>query len=209
MSDLDDRKALIQRLFGAANKSCDEAKMDGYLEALKLMDTPRLMRVCERVLDGIRELTDPEDYRPPTAGALWKVYRRLRALPTAPPLTLHGAPEQKPDGWAVNANLLLLAYVTRGLLPKMVGIRGVTMPDAGRYAPDSRYDSAKRCVVPGPLTIARTAVLVKWKNVWARDMREDRELYDGKLEGRAFWLDCMARAEAELDEMIGLERAAA
>lgn len=189
-----ERRDLIAQLFGAFGRTPKEHEFTGYEAALKLMSTPILARVVSSWLEKISEATEPEDLRVPTAGKLWQLKRKLRALPTAPPLTLHGAPEQKPDGWATNANLLLLAYFD--------GKRNAGV--MARYAPDSPNPPN-----PGPLTRARTAVLVKWKNVWARDMREDRELYDGKLEGRAFWADCMARAEAELDEMIGLERAAA
>jgi hypothetical protein len=190
VSDLDERRKLIGRLFGAANKQCDETRMDAYLETLKRMETPRLIRAVEHVLDGIQNMTDPEDYKPPTAGGLWKVLKKLRALP--PPLELRAA-EPKYLPFDTNANQLLMAYLWDKHAPN-----GMT-----RYAPDSPNPK-----LPGPITRARTAILVKWKNAWARDMREDREA-GGKLDGKASWIDCMARAEAEIDRLIALEQVAA
>jgi hypothetical protein len=187
VADLDDRKALIQRLFGAANKHADEPRMDGYLESLRLMDTPRLLRVVDKILAGIAELTEPENYKPPTAGQIWKVARSMRRLPDPRPLELTPPPAAAMDGWEQNANLLLMQYLWAAHAGK-----GVT-----RYAPDSPNPAR-----PGPQTIERTAILVKFKNAWARDMREDRE-EGGKLDGKTHWIDCMALAEAELDRYIG------
>lgn len=186
MADIDDRKALIGRLFGAANKHCDETRMDGYLEALKRMETPRLMRVVERVLAGIEDLPEHEDYKPPSAGALWKTLKSMRALP--PPLELKAA-EPKFLPFDTNANQLLMQYLWQAHAGK----------GGNRYAPDSPSPAN-----PGPITRARTAVLVKWKNAWARDMCEDREA-GGALDGKSSWVACMAAAEAELDRLIASE----
>jgi hypothetical protein len=193
VADIDERKALIAKLFGAANKHCDETRMEGYLEALKRMDTPRLFRVVEHILAGIEDLPEHEDYKPPTPGGLWKALKRMRAMPPVPSFDLK-ANEPKFLLFDTNANQLLMAYIWAAHAKK-----GVM-----RYAPDSPNPRA-----PGPITRERTAVLVKWKDAWARDMREDRELYDGKLDGKEFWKDCMTRAEAEIDALIASERAAA
>lgn len=189
MADVDDRKTLIARLFGAAGKECRESVMDGYLEALKRMDTPRLFRVVDRVLDGIKDLTDPEDYKPPAPGALWKVARALRALPAPAPLELHGTRPQPQDQWDTAANTLLLNYVTAGLVEKAIRNSKPTR-DASRYASHEA-----------------TAVLLKWKSAWARDMREDRELYGGKLDGKLLWAQCMASAETEISGILRAEAA--
>ncbi|HEV8246056.1 MAG TPA: hypothetical protein VGP93_09825 [Polyangiaceae bacterium] len=198
MADIDDRKKLIASLFGAANKPCDETRMDGYLEALRRMDTPRLMRVVTHVLDGIEHLPEHEDYKPPTAGGLWKILKKLRALPAPRPLELTPPPAAAIDGWDQNANLLLMQYLWAAHAPK-----GIT-----RYAPDDRYDEKARRTIPGPQTIERTKIMTKWKSAWATDMREDRAEH-GKLDGKKHWVDCMALAEAELDRYIASQQVAA
>ncbi len=181
MADLDDRKALIQRLFGAANKHADEPRLEGYLEALKRMDTPRLVRLVDQVLDGIREMTDPNDYKPPTAGALWKLHRDKRRLPDPRPLELTPPPAAAMDGWDQNANLLLMQYLWAAHAPKNV----------------TRYH------VPGALQW-----LVKYKHAWAHDMRDDRA-QRGKLDGKQHWTDCMALAEAEISKLVKRDQVAA
>jgi hypothetical protein len=194
------RRELIAQLFGAFGRTPTEANYAGYEATLKLMTTPMLARVVSSWLEKISEATDPEELRVPTAGKLWQLRRKLRALPT-PPLVLHGAPEVKQDAWDTAANSHLLNYITSGLVQSAVHGQKPAR-NANRYAPDSRFDSVNRCVIPGDLTRKITAVLVKWKNAWARDMREDRELYDGKLEGKAFWQQCMASAEGEIDQLL-------
>lgn len=188
------RRGLIGQIFAAdRGKKASEESMAAYLHALRRMDTPRLARVVERILDAF-EYGDVEPYRIPQPGRIWQVAKELRLGATpkpAPPLELHGAPEQKGDGWDLNANTLLLNYLTLGLVQKSIyGEKGSR--DASRYAPP-----------------AHTAIMVRWKLAWARDMREDRELYDGKRDGKPLWADYMARAEGEIDALIALEREAA
>lgn len=205
------RRGLIGQIFAAdRGRKCSEESMAAYLLAVRKMDTPRLARVVERLLDGF-ERGDSEVYRVPQPGTLWRLAKELRLGVTRaapPPLELHGVPEQKQDAWDTAANLLLLGYVTDGWPAKVRGMRGVPMRDAGRYAPDSPYDAQKRCVSIGPVTKERTAILVKWKNAWARDMREDRDLYEGKLDGKQSWAECMARAEGEIDAILAHQVAA-
>lgn len=189
------RRDLIGQIFAAdRGKRCSDESMAAYLLAVRRMDTPRLARVVERLLDGF-ERGDTEPYRVPQPGTLWRIAKELRLgtlqARTTPPLELHGAPEQKADGWELNANTLLLNYVTLGLVQQTVHNQKPSR-DASRYAPPEH-----------------TAIMLTWKTAWARDMREDRELYDGKLEGKAFWLECMGRAEEHIDELIASARAAA
>lgn len=199
------RVDLIRQMFAAdRGKKPDDATLAAYQLALKRMDTTKLARVVEKLLGGF-ERGDSEHYRVPQPGALWRLARELRTgsvqteKPT-PPLELHGAPEQRLDGWDTNANLLLLAYLD--------GKRGAGV--MARYAPDSRiYGEACTALHVGPHTHERTAVLVKWKKLWARDMRENRELYDGKLDGKKAWADCMASAEREIDALVAAEQVAA
>jgi len=185
------RRELIAQLFGAFGRTPKEHEYAGYEASLKLMPTPSLARVVSTWLEQIGDATDPDDLRVPTAAKLWALRRKLKRLPDPPPLELRGAPAQAQDGWDLNANTLLLNYLTVGLVQQVIHGMKATR-DAGRYAPP-----------------AHTAVMVKWKNAWARDMREDRELYDGKLDGKIAWTDCMAKAEAEIDALISAERAAA
>lgn len=206
--DQRERRELIAQLFGAFGRTPTEANYAGYEAGLKLMQTPTLARVVGTWLEGLSELTDPSEARVPTAGKLWDLRRKLRKLPDPRPLELTPPPADKLDGWDVNANLLLLDYVTRGLLPKVVGMRGVPMPDGARYAPDSSYVDKNRCVSVGAQTVERTAILVKYKTAWAVDMREDRAEH-GNLDGKKHWADCMALAEAEIDRYLGKQREAA
>jgi hypothetical protein len=185
------RRELIAQLFGAFGRTPKEHEFAGYEASLKLMPTPSLARVVTTWLEQIGDATDPEDLRVPSAAKLWALRRKLKRLPNPPALELHGAPAQKQDAWVSAANTLLLNYLTMGLVQKAIHGQKPTR-DAGRYAPP-----------------AHTAVMVQWKNIWARDMREDRELYDGKLDGKLVWADCMARAEAEIDALLLAEVAAA
>lgn len=189
------RRDLIGQVFAAdRGKKCSDESMAAYLLAVRKMDTPRLARVVERLLDGF-ERGDTEPYRVPQPGTLWRIARELRfgsqqSRPSPPPLELHGAPAQKLDGWDLNANTLLLNYVTLGLVQRSAYGQKASR-DAGRYAPS-----------------AHTAILMKWKNAWSRDMREDRDLYEGKLDGKQSWHECMASAEAEIDAILAHQVAA-
>lgn len=188
--DQETRAGLIRKLFGAANRTPSHDIIDGYLTTLKRMETASLARLVERILEDLEKAADSEPFRVPTAKELWVIRRGHTRLPSAP-----AAPELSPwkgDGWDVNANMLLLAYVTAAHTGR-----------AARMAPDSANPSN-----PGPLTRARTAVFVKWKDAWARDMREDREA-GGTLDGKASWIACMASAEAELERLSASERVAA
>lgn len=189
------RRALLAQLFAAdRGKKLDDDTASAYLLALRHMDTPRMARVVERIL-GEAETNPDEPYRVPQPGRIWRVAKDMRALPSAPPprdpLKLRGTPEHRLDGWDTNANLLLLNYLTLGLVQKAIHDQKATR-NAARYA-----------------SPAATAVMLKWRAAWARDMRDDRALYEGKLEGRRAWADCMASAEAEIDSLLAAERVAA
>ena len=192
------RRDLIAQLFGAFGRTPTEANYSGYEAGLKLMNTQTLARVVSTWLEKIAEATSPEELRVPTAGKLWEIRRKLRKLPDPRPLELAPPPGAEQDGWDRNANTLLMLYLWQKHAPK-----GVT-----RYSPDSHYDDKTRQVVAGPQTAERSAILVKFKNAWARDMREDREEH-GKLDGKQHWADCMALAEAELDRYIASQAKAA
>lgn len=186
------RVELIKQLFGAdRGKKPDDAALAAYLLALRKMDTPRLARVVERVLDG-EQYGDTDPYRVPQPGTLWRIAKELRlgALPNRPPLELAAnKPVERPlDGWTINANQLLMAYIT-----------DPTTRRAQRLGVDSYVGQNGPPVHPGKLTVLFTTILVKWKDLWALDMREDREAR-GNLDGRKLWADYMASAEREIAE---------
>jgi hypothetical protein len=186
------RRTLIAQLFAAdRGKKLDDDTASAYLLSLRRMDTPRLARVVEKILGELEEGA-VEVYRVPQPGRIWAVAREMRQLPSAPLRPFQLKPDEpEPDAWSSAANTLLLNYLTMGLVQK--AIHGQKpMRDAGRYAHP-----------------ARTAVMLKWRTAWADDMRDDRTHYDGKLDGKKAWLDCMAKAEAEIDALIASERAAA
>jgi hypothetical protein len=183
-----ERRELIAQLFGAFGRTPTEANFAGYEAGLKLMNTQTLARVVSTWLEKLSEATAPEELRVPTAGKLWEIRRKLRKLPDPRPLELTPPPGAALDGWDLNANLLLMQYLWAAH-----GGKGVT-----RYSPDSSYDGKLRI---GPQTSERTAIFVKWKNAWARDMRESRAEHR-PLDGRVTWTECMALAEAELDRYI-------
>lgn len=174
------RRELIAQLFGAFGRTPTEANYAGYEAALKLMPTPTLARVVSTWLENISEATDPIEIRVPTAGKLWDLRRKLRKLPAAPVLELK-AHEPKFLAFDTNANQLLMAYLWKKHGPKNV----------------TRYQ------VPAALQW-----LVKYKNAWAHDMRDDRAA-GGKLDGRKAWADCMAAAEAEIEKLIAHNQVAA
>jgi hypothetical protein len=193
-----ERRELIAQLFGAFGRTPTEANYAGYEAGLKLMQTPTLARVVSTWLEGLSELTDPSEARVPTAGRLWDLRRKLRKLPDPRPLELTPPPGAALDGWDLNANLLLMQY-----LWGKHGGKGVD-----RYSPDSRYDNKARKLVTGQQTSERTAIFVKWKNAWSRDMRESRAEHR-PLDGRVAWAECMTLAEAELDRYIASQQQAA
>lgn len=193
-AELVTRRGLVAQLFAAdRGKKLDDDTAAAYLLSLRRMDTPRLARVVERMLEGLEHDADP--YRVPSPSRIWQLAKELRlgstpAPRTAPPLELHGTPEQSFDGWDANANILLLAYVTDPVSRR-----------AARISPDSSTDHHASLRI-GPETHARTAILVRWKNAWASEMREDREMRGGQLDGRKLWAEYMAEAEREIGQRV-------
>jgi hypothetical protein len=192
VNDQDERRALIAQLFGAFGKTPSESQYSGYEAALKLMTTPRLARVVATWLEGIAEATDPQDLRVPTAGRLWELARKLRRLPEPPRGLELKAEEPKLLPFDTNANQLLLAYVWDAMRAGR----------ADRYAPDPMIAAE-----PAPRTRERTAILVRWKNLWAAQMRAGVERGE-KPDGKALWAEHMACAEYEIARLITIEPAA-
>lgn len=189
VNDQAERRALIAQLFGAFGKTPSESQYTGYEAALKLMTTPRLARVVSTWLEGIADATDPQDLRVPTAGRLWEIARKLKRLPPAPRVLELKASEPKFLPFDEGANTLLLNYVTLGLVQKAIHGQAPSR-DAARYAPP-----------------AHTAILVRWKNLWAQEMRADREK-GGNLDGKKLWAEHMECAEDEISRLIASQAAA-
>lgn len=74
-------------------------------------------------------------------------------------------------------------------------------PNGVNYAPDSKYDPAKRCAVVGPLTIQISKILRRHSLLWANDMREHASI-DVHLDGKAAWLEHMREADAEIGRYL-------
>lgn len=176
---------ILSTLFGAHGKPLSESMINGYWKGLQHMSLVAFERVCDQAIEKL-QYAERGHAKTPTVAELWDLKRGFRGLPSAP---AEKEPEWVGDEWDIAANHLLLAYIAKARDRK----------EADRYAPDSRYDESRRCVVPGPITKHRTAILVKWKGLWARDMREDRA-EGGKLDGKKSWFDCMSLAEQEIDK---------
>lgn len=187
-AELAARRGLVAQLFAAdRGKKLDDDTAAAYLLSLRRMDTPRLARVVERTLEGLEHDADP--YRVPSPSRIWQLAKELRLgstrTPQAPPSNdLNGMAEEVADGWEINANTLLLNYVTLGLVQQSAHGQKATR-NADRYASSTA-----------------TAILVRWKNAWASEMREDRALRGGKCDGRKLWTEYMAEAEREIGQRV-------
>lgn len=185
---------LMNSLFGAHNRTVWDGAIAGYWMGLSKMSLMQFERCVEKAVEKLQH-AERGVSKIPTVGELWDISRGIRNYER--PVTTDDS-KWLGDDWDTAANLILLGYFDR-------------QKDHGRmarYAPDSPFSDKSHHVVVGPLTKERTAVMVKWKNAWARDMREDRQLYDGKLDGKMAWADCMALAEKELDSLIAKAEAA-
>ena len=184
---------LLNSLFGAHGRTVWDGALAGYWKGLEKMSLMQFERVVGKAIEKL-QYTERGVAKVPTVPELWDLHRGTRYE--------QPRPQQEPawtgDAWDVAANLALLAYFER-----KKGEREID-----RYAPDSPYSDRLRHVVVGERTKARTAVMVKWKNLWARDMREDRA-EGGNREGKQYFADCMNHAEAELDRLIASEVSAA
>jgi hypothetical protein len=184
---------MLNTLFGAHGRTVWDGALAGYWKGLEKMSLMQFERVVGKAIDKL-QYSERGVAKVPTVPELWDLHRGIRHE--------QPKPQQEPtwtgDAWDTAANLLLLAYFERK--------KGERMME--RYAPDSPYSDRAHHVVVSERTKARTAVLVKWKDFWARDMREDRA-EGGKRDGKPYWFDCMSRAEVELDRLIAAEEVAA
>jgi hypothetical protein len=73
-------------------------------------------------------------------------------------------------------------------------------PNGVNYAPDSRYDEAKRCAVVGPLTIQIDKILRRHAKLWAQSMRDNPP--QDSATGKAAWLAEMREADAEIKRYL-------
>lgn len=90
------------------------------------------------------------------------------------------------DEWDFSAAQLLRLRIFKG------------SPDpAINYAPDTRYDAAKRMNVIGPQTLHIAQVLRNHADLWAHDRREGTRLELG-ADGKALWDLHMREADEEI-----------
>jgi hypothetical protein len=87
-----------------------------------------------------------------------------------------------------NANSLLRLRIAEG------------SPNGVNYAPDSRYDDTKRCVVTGPLTMQISKILNRHAKLWAQGMRDRGQTTSA--DGKAAWLAEMREADAEIKRFV-------
>ncbi len=92
------------------------------------------------------------------------------------------------DPWGAVANQHLLAY---------------TLKHAAQFAGGKPDNSRKRWLN------CRTQILVRWKNEWARLMREADEADREPQAQRNLWAACMAQAEDEIERTPAAHREAA
>jgi hypothetical protein len=182
MTDSDQKEflELLADLYGACGQNVKANIANGTWRGLKHMALSEFRAVVENSIETMR-FTERGAARPPTVAEIWDRHRehtKSRGIDADPP-----APKYAGDGWSVNANLLLLEHIRRA-----------TRPAELDYAPDTQGNP----VHVGPHTEAIAKILAKWKNSWARDMREDREIYNGKREGASYWRECMKSADAEV-----------
>jgi len=181
----------LAALFGAHGKTPGDGVISGYWKGLEKMSLMQFERCVEKAIEKLAH-AERGVSKIPTVSELWDISRGIRSYER--PVAQMGEPQWKGDEWDTTANLLLLAYFDQKKDRRLMD----------RYAPDSPYCSTRRHIVVGPLTKSHTAIMVKWKDAWARDMREDRAA-GGTMDGKVAWFDCMSLAEVELDKLIALE----
>lgn len=178
----EDRSAFDTRLaqvFGAIDKPFSPARADGFWKGLERMSLQQFNRACDQVL---RELEAGEAPRTFTVASVWRAYKALRAAAPEQPIT---RPWQG-DVWDERAGLRLLVY-----------IRNQAAAGVHYCCPRTRMGLHPARLEPTPETAQLTAVLVAWKNAWARDCREESPAPSRETADR-WWSDCMQRAEVEV-----------
>lgn len=102
------------------------------------------------------------------------------------------APANDPDKWAIAANGHLLKYITTKVSAEPL-----------RYGQPASYVGMKTMTTPNadasPEFVRAVGILVRFKNLWADQMRLDAT-DDGvpSEEQQELWVECMKRAEAEI-----------
>lgn len=101
------------------------------------------------------------------------------------------------DAWGAQANLHLLTYVQK----HHTEFRG------GSYWVEDQHKNKN--LELRPWLEARTAILVRWKNEWARLMREADDADREPQAQRNLWAACMSQAEEEIERTPAAHRVAA
>lgn len=180
-SDRNDFTAQLGALCAGFNVPLGD-RVEAYWRGLAKMELRTFVRVVEHCLGE----EGPEKI--PTTRQCWslaKVIRPARFVAPEPE-----KPQWQGDKWDIDANHHLRLHVRN---------------HPHKYAPDSTYDSLTRQAVAGPLTIAYTAILVRWKKTWAEDMRVLAK--PSADEAWDTWCECMEGADAQIARLQTKEAA--
>lgn len=182
--------AALAELFGALDRPFSQAKADGFWKGLERMTWVQFCRVRDHIL---RELEHGEPPRTLSVSTVWATHRGFRAHAPAVPIETPWAG----DEWDRRANLLLLVYI-RTRTPEQ--LRAYGRPAGFKVLRASLEDLNKLGLDHHNLDasaefVRRVEWLVKFKNAWARDMREWGSMPTAEQQ-RSNWDECMRRAEA-------------
>jgi hypothetical protein len=185
MTDADKPKflELLNALFGAHNRTVWDGAVTGYWKGLEKMSLMQFERCVGKAIEKLAH-SERGVSKIPTVSELWDLHRGIRHYDQP---KVETEPQWQGDDWDISANLLLVQKITNNRPGN---------PNYIDYAPDSILTREAKAI-PGPDTKAIAEILAKWKTVWARDMREDRER-GGNLDGKPAWAYCMAQADSEI-----------
>lgn len=181
---------LLAALFGAHNRPINDGIVAGYWKGLEKMHLDSFDRCVSEAIEKL-QYAERGVSKPPSVSELWDIKRNLRRLPEARPTE----PQWKGDEWDTAANMLLVKHLADN----------VKKTDPLDYAPDTSGYPIRE---PGPHTKAIAKILAKWKDVWARDMREDRA-EGGNRDGKPDWQYCMREADKEVANYLSTIKVAA
>lgn len=194
----DDREEfgkILAEIYGGLDKPLSEATREGVLKGLLgKMSLLEFARVRDLVLSELENGERPNRFGLPE---IWAAKRRLRARVS----TTFEQPREawKGDGWDIQANLHLLAYIRRVMAenPKRYGRPASYLAMRNTTREQSPNADAS------PEFIRAVKILVTAKNLWARDMREaEAEGVTPADGGKAWFEEGMQRAETAIKEPV-------
>lgn len=170
----------LEKLFAAYNLPIMEPRTRAWLQGLKDMPLPTVIRCVDYLID---ELKKPDPPKRITIGDVWRASRALRAR--APPPK--PVPEQPMDEWQAAGNIHLMNHIRKRLAenPRAFGDPGEQR--GGRYVRQPSIDF-----------VAYVKRLVRAADQWVADMkdldRKDGKGVDVELQKR-IWVDYIEAAE--------------